>query len=199
MSGLAGHLGYQIFSVASALREPASLMETDHEDYSAYTSRELSEMRGAGDPDHELPDGLPQEARELYRRLLGQMMTDWPPEIREPLIDRHVSPGWIMDGYKVLPHRSRFLDEMRHAGPLPDVSLILLTAMDIDDFKKAVLIGETERQPRQEISDKRRLYTDLAASVPHGENRLVEEAGHASIHWRRPDAVLQAVKDLLGR
>ena len=66
------------------------------------------------------------------------MMTDWPREIREPLIERHVSPEWIMDGYKLVHYRDRFLDELRQAGPLPDVPLILLTAMDIDDFKKAV-------------------------------------------------------------
>jgi pimeloyl-ACP methyl ester carboxylesterase len=175
------------------------LMETDHEDYAAYMPRELNDMRGAWDPDQELPDELPEEAVQLYRGLLAQMMADWPEEIREPLVERHVSREWIMDGYKLVPYRDRFLDEMRRAGPLPDVPLILLTAMDVDDFKKAVLIGESEALLREEIEGKRRLYADLAASVPRGENRLVHGAGHASIHWRRPDAVLEAIQDLLGK
>lgn len=201
---LVGHSLGGLYARLYAVRHPGEvaglvLMETDHEDYSSYMPRELREMRGAWDPARELPAEMPEEIVRLYRHLLGQMMADWPEEIREPLIDRHVSPEWIMDGYKVLPHRDRFLDEMRHAGPLPDVPLILLTAMDIDDFKKAVLIGESQEQLRQEIDGKRRLYTDLAASAPRGENRLIEGAGHASIHWRRPDAVLQAIKDLLGR
>jgi pimeloyl-ACP methyl ester carboxylesterase len=201
---LVGHSLGGLFARHYATRFPDEaaglvLMETDHEDYDAYMPQELQEMRGAWDPDQELPDELPQEAVQLYRGLFAQMMRDWPEEIREPLIELHVSPEWIMDGYRLVPYRDRFLDELRQAGPLPDVPLILLTAMDIDDFKKAVLIGESEALLREEIEGKRRLYTDLAASVPRGENRLVHGAGHASIHWRRPDAVLQAIRDLLGR
>ncbi|MFI0463095.1 alpha/beta fold hydrolase [Saccharopolyspora sp. 5N102] len=174
------------------------LMDPDHEDYDDYMPRQLTEMRDAWDPDQELPDELPEEAVRLYRGLFAQIMADWPERIRESLIECHVSPEWIMDGYKLVPYRDRFLDEMRHAGPLPDVPLIVLTAMDIDDFKKAVLIGESESLLREEIDGKRRLHDALAASVPRGENRLVDGAGHASIHWRRPDAVLRAVQDLLG-
>lgn len=201
---LVGHSLGGLFARHYATRFPDEvaglvLMETDHEDYNAYMPQELNEMRDDWDPDQELPDELPEEAVQLYRGLLAQMMADWPKEICEPLIDNHVSPGWIKDGYNVVPHRDRFLDEMRQAGPLPDVPLILLTAMDIDDFKKAVLIGENEQLLREEIDGKRRLYDALAASVPHGENRLVHGAGHASIPWRRPDAVLQAIQDLLSR
>jgi pimeloyl-ACP methyl ester carboxylesterase len=201
---LVGHSLGGLFARHYAIRFPDEvaglvLMETDHEDYDAYMPRELTEMRGAWDPDQELPDELPEEAVQLYRGLFAQMMTDWPREIREPLIERHVSPEWIMDGYRLVPYRDRFLGELRQAGPLPDVPLILLTAMDVDNFKKAVSIGESEALLREEIEGKRRLYTDLAASVPRGENRLVHGAGHASIHWRRPDAVLHAIRDLVGR
>jgi pimeloyl-ACP methyl ester carboxylesterase len=175
------------------------LMEPEHEDYDAYMPAQLTEMRSAFDPDQALPDELPDEAIQFYRHLLGRMMADWPEEIREPLIERHVSPEWIRDGYQLVKYRDQFLDEMRHAGPLPDVPLIVLTAMDIDDFRKAVSIGESESLLREEIDGKARLYTALAESVPRGENRLVHGAGHASIHWCRPDAVLQAIRDLLAR
>lgn len=201
---LVGHSLGGLYARLYATRFPSEvaglvLMDTDHEDYRSYMPQRLQEMRAGWDPDKELPDEMPDEAVQLYRRLLAQMMGDWPEQIREPLIERHVSPGWIMDGYKVLPYRDRFLEEMRRAGPLPDVPLIVLTAMDIDDFKKAVLIGESEALLREEIDGKRRLHDALAASVSHGQNRLVDGAGHASIHWRRPDSVLQAIRDLLGR
>jgi hypothetical protein len=39
----------------------------------------------------------------------------------------------------------------------------------------------------------------LAQSVPRGEIRLIEDAGHVTVHFRRPDAVLQAIEDLFGR
>jgi hypothetical protein len=89
-------------------------------------------------------------------------------------------------------------DEVRHAGPMPDVPLIVLCSMGIDSFKRAVLMGESDSLLREEIEGKRRLYTALAESVPRGEIRLVD-AGHVTMHLRRPDAVLQAIQDLLGR
>jgi pimeloyl-ACP methyl ester carboxylesterase len=200
---LVGHSLGGLFARHYATRFPDEvaglvLMETDHEDYDSYLPRELTEMRGTWDPGQELPDELPEEAVQLYRGLFSQMMADWPQEIREPLVESHVSAEWIMDGYALVPYRDRFLDELRQAGPLPDAPLILLTAMDVDDFKKAVLIGESDELLRAEIAGKQRLYTDLAASVPRGENRLVHGAGHASLHWRRPDAVLRAIRDLIG-
>ena len=77
--------------------------------------------------------------------------------------------------------------------------LIVLTAMGIDDFKKAVSQGISKSLLREEIAGKRRLYAALAASVPRGENRPIDGAGPLTFHWRRPDDVLQAIQDLLGR
>lgn len=51
---------------------------------------------------------------------------------------------------------------------------------------------------QEEIDGKRRLYTALARSGPHGEIRLID-AGHATMHYRHPGAILQAIQDLLGR
>jgi len=59
--------------------------------------------------------------------------------------------------------------------------------------------GTPESLLREEIDGKRRLYTALAGSVPRGEIRLIDGAGHVTMHLRRPDAVLQAIQDLLGR
>jgi pimeloyl-ACP methyl ester carboxylesterase len=41
------------------------------------------------------------------------------------------------------------------------------------------------------------VHAELAASVPRGEHRVLEDAGHGWLHEERPDAVLQAVTDLL--
>jgi len=79
----------------------------------------------------------------------------------------------------------------------------------------ALCVGNRRNQPSATCSDDRgldsgqrlntghndgklRLYRALAGSVPRGENRVVEGAGHASIHWSHPGAVLQAIQDLLG-
>jgi hypothetical protein len=39
----------------------------------------------------------------------------------------------------------------------------------------------------------------VAEAVPHGEHRVLEDAAHSSVHIDRPDAVLQAIHDLLDR
>jgi len=44
---------------------------------------------------------------------------------------------------------------------------------------------------------KRRLYAALAGSVTHGEQRVLEDARHSTITTDRPDAVVQALRDLL--
>jgi hypothetical protein len=164
--------------------------------------RQLVEMRNAFDPDQALPDPLPDELIQLYRDLLGAgsgcLAGGDPRAAHRTPCKLGLAPGRCSDGVQIVRYRGQFLDELRAAGPLPDVPLIVLTATDIDDFRKAVSTGEDESLMREEIDGTVRLYTALAESVPRGENRLVDGAGHASIHWRRPDAVIQAVRDLLG-
>jgi hypothetical protein len=99
-------------------------------------------------------------------------------------------------GLREASNVDQLYDEVRRAGPLPDVPLIILCSMGTDGFRQAVSIGESESLLREEIEGKRRLYTDMVSSVPRGEIRLVE-AGHVTMPFRCPDAVLQAIQDLL--
>jgi len=39
----------------------------------------------------------------------------------------------------------------------------------------------------------------IANSVPHGEHRVLENAAHATFHIDCPDAVVQAIRDVLDR
>jgi len=175
------------------------LLDPAHEDYNAYMPQQLVDQWEAWDPDQALPDELPDELIQLYRGLFAQEMADWPQEIREPLIERHVSPEWLGVGFQEAKNVDQLYDEVRHVGPMPDVRLIILSSMGIDSFKRAVSQGTPESLLREEIEGKRQLYTALAESVPRGEIRLINDAGHVTIHLCRPDAVLQAIQDLLGR
>jgi len=56
-------------------------------------------------------------------------MTGWPPEISEPLIECHVSPRWLRRGIAEAANLAQLYDEMRQAGPLPDVPMIVLCSM----------------------------------------------------------------------
>jgi pimeloyl-ACP methyl ester carboxylesterase len=200
---LAGHSLGGLYARHYATRFPGEvaallLLDPAHEDYNAYMPRELVEIWNAWDPGQALPDELPGELIQLYRGLFAQEMADWPQQIRELLIERHVSPEWLRVGLQEAKNVDQLYDEVRHAGPMPDVPLIVFCSMGIDGFKEAVSQGTPESLLREEIEGKRRLYTALAGSVPRGEIRLVD-AGHVTMHLRRPGAVLQAIQDLLGR
>ncbi|MCO6004015.1 alpha/beta hydrolase [Actinoallomurus purpureus] len=175
------------------------LVEPEHEDYDSYMPQKLNELYQAWDPDEALPDELPDEVIQFYRDLFAREMADWPEEIREPLIERHVSLDWLRVGGREAANRDQLHDEVRQAGPMPDVPLIVLTATAIDPFKKAVTQGIPTSLLHEEAEAKARLYTALAESVSHGENRVIDDAGHASVVFRHPDAVFQAIQDLLGR
>jgi pimeloyl-ACP methyl ester carboxylesterase len=221
---LAGHSLGGLYARHYAQRFPDEvagllLLDPAHEDYDAYMPQRLNEMRQApvakqlnrlvslaiagavrSAVGRGLLSRLPtvRRYRELYRRLFAQEMADWPREIREVLVERHASLEWLSAGLQEAQNVDQLYDEVRRAAPIPDIPLIVLCSMGVDDFRRAVSVGESESQLSEELEGKRRLYATLAASVTRGENRLVD-AGHLTIHLRHPDAVRQAIKDLLGR
>ncbi len=222
---LAGHSLGGLYARHYAQRFPGEvagllLLDPAHEDWDAYMPQRPNETRKApaavklasrltnlaiaGALRSSLCRGLLlrlpviRRYRELYRRLFRQEMADWPAEIRELLIERHVSLDWLWTGIQESQNVNELYDEVRRAGPTPDVPLIVLCSTGIDDFRRAVSAGQSESQLREEIEGKRRLYDALAASVPRGEVRPVD-AGHLNIHFRHPDAVFHAIRDLLGR
>jgi hypothetical protein len=43
----------------------------------------------------------------------------------------------------------------------------------------------------------RALHASIAGPVSHGEHRLIDGATHQFLHIERPDAVLDAIRDLI--
>jgi len=200
---LVGHSLGGLYARLYATRFPAEvtglvLLDPAHEDLSAYMPPELVQRWQEWDPaqTQTLFDELPAEITEFYRGLFAQEMTGWPPEISEPLIECHVSPRWLRRGIAEAANLAQLYDEMRQAGPLPDVPMIVLCSMAVDAFKRAVSAGQSEELLQAEIDGKWRLCTALAASVPRGEVRAVD-AGHVTMHLRHPGLVVQAIQDLL--
>jgi pimeloyl-ACP methyl ester carboxylesterase len=134
--------------------------------------------------------------RELYRDLFTAELKDWPEDVRGSLTERHTSLEWLLAGLRESQNLNQLYSEVRAAGPMPDVPLIILCSTETDAFRYAVSVGEPEELLREEIEGKQRLYADLAASVTRGEVRLVN-AGHFTMHFRRPDAVVSAMEDML--
>jgi pimeloyl-ACP methyl ester carboxylesterase len=175
------------------------LVETGHEDFRKYMPKELTDLWDAFEPGEALPDELPKEITDFYRGLFEQEMSAWPAEVRDPLVANHVHPRWLGIGMLEGSNIKALNEEMRAAGPVPDVPTVFLTAMDVDPFKRATSMGVSDEALQAEIDGKARLYDELAASFSRGENRRVAGVGHVTLLMRRPDAVVEAVRDVMGR
>jgi hypothetical protein len=68
--------------------------------------------------------------------------------------------------------------------------------MGIDPFRA---LFATDASQRQLNEVKLAINRAIANSVPHGEDRVLDNAAHATFHVDRPDAVVQAIRDLLAR
>ena len=172
-------------------------LDPAHEDYPAHTPKQT--LRGTLQLGYSLVRVLVQ-FKQFYRGQFERMFAQWPDSIRERLVEYHL--GSLRKSLQEWPARSRrnpdneLVNEIRHGGNMPDVPLIVLTAMGLDPFMAAF----TSESFLREINDgKRVMYTALAESVPRGEIRMLENAGHTTIHTDRPDAVVQAIRDLLDR
>jgi hypothetical protein len=89
---------------------------------------------------------------------------------------------------------SEVLPEIAAGGAGPTQPTIVLTAMGIDPFQAAFMDEAYLRRMNEAKAD---FYSEFAALAPRGENRLVEGAGHSTLHTDRPDAVIEAIHDLI--
>ncbi|GMK40818.1 hypothetical protein PCCS19_38740 [Paenibacillus sp. CCS19] len=131
--------------------------------------------------------------KRIYRPLFEQALSEWPKPIREQLIGCHLRSQWTMiqEGRNL---SSTLYQEMIRDGSVPDVPVIVLTALEIDPMQ-AVTLPDSYLQALNDF--KNHLNTVFAKSVSNGENRAINNAGHSWIHINRLDAVSQAVSDLM--
>jgi pimeloyl-ACP methyl ester carboxylesterase len=200
---LAGHSLGGLYARHYAIRFPDEvagllLLDPAHEDYNAYMPKPLREQWESFDAAEAAAalEDLPDEVVQLYRGLFAQELAGWPVEVREPLIDYHVGPRGIKTGFLEASNADQLYAEVRAAGPLPGIPVLILSSTRVDPFKAVVSQGIPESLLDEEIEAKFRLYTDFANSLPRGEVRRVD-AGHVTIHLRGEQAVLEALEDLL--
>jgi pimeloyl-ACP methyl ester carboxylesterase len=179
--------------------EVAGLLFLDpaHEDYPADVPKQkmLSQLRQAL-----ALLRLFVRVKKFYRGQFERMFAGWPDSVRGPLVEYHLCS--LRKSLQEWPAHLRrnaeggLCAEIRGGGDTPDVPLIVLTAMGIDPFMAAFMPQAFLRQVNE---GKSVMYRAFAESVPRGEHRVVENAGHTTIHTDRPDAVVQAIRDLLDR
>jgi hypothetical protein len=91
---------------------------------------------------------------------------------------------------------SRVADELRSGPDLPEVPVIVLTALGPDATQAALWGAETLRTIN---AAKTALHAGLAASVPRGEQRIIHDVGHGWLHEQRQADVVKAIDAILRR
>ncbi|MYS86732.1 alpha/beta fold hydrolase [Embleya scabrispora] len=200
---LVGHSLGGSYARMFAQRFPAQvagllLLDPSHEDFLARVPEEvrqhteqmrqqLEQLRIEG-----LPDPTPEQLRQVLDQL-APISGGWPESVRRPLVDYHLD-AWRTSLDEAWNLDSEIADELRSGPGLPDVPLIVLTALAEEEAEARMWPAET----RQKCSDaKAALHAELARSVRNGEHRTLADAGHVWLHEQRADAVLRAIDDLL--
>lgn len=129
-----------------------------------------------------------------YRGLFERMYAQWPEAVRLPLVEYHLH-SW-RTGMHETKNVSELYDEVHRGPAIPDVPLIALCTMGNDRFRAVFTPESYIRRVNQCVCE---INRTIAASVPQGEHRVLADAGHATIHVDRPDAVVQAVRELVDK
>lgn len=170
------------------------LLDPGHEDIFRYLPDEAAELNERMKPDlANLPEPTAEQV-EAWRGALAQLYERWPEEVRGPLVDHHVT-AWRTGVLESANLETEVYDELRDGGPLPDVPMVVFTAMGRNPYWAQFASEDLMRRAHEGIST---MHAALAASVPRGEQRTLADAPHQYLHVKHPDEVTGAIRDLLG-
>ncbi|MEV0338804.1 alpha/beta hydrolase [Nocardia sp. NPDC050713] len=133
-----------------------------------------------------------EQLRPVLRAMRAELLADYPEHVRRSLIEAKESDEWIRVGIAERSNLTELATELRAGPNLPDVPVVALSALGADPAQPA----ETQRQMR---AGRRRMDAALVSAVSHGEQRVLSDTAHHRLCFDRPDAVVQAIRDVLAR
>ncbi|WP_410648696.1 alpha/beta fold hydrolase [Amycolatopsis sp. cmx-4-54] len=126
----------------------------------------------------------PAPDRQALRAMHTELRAGYPDDVARPLIEAKVSDAWLRAGAAERTRLVALADELRAGPALPDVPMIALTVAD----------------PSPEIGEaKTKLDAARVSGFSRGEQRTLTGTAHHRLCFDRPDAVVQAVRDVVGR
>ena len=134
----------------------------------------------------------PDIAREWYPTLFAEW-EKLPAQVRDPLIARHMDPDRAIVGLRDMQNARRIQEEVTNGPALPDVPVTVLTGMEIDPMP-----GTSDEDKHAFNQIKLAAHAAFVSSVPQGEHRVLQDAGHL-FYTQRPNMVVDAVFDILDR
>ncbi|MFE9322106.1 alpha/beta fold hydrolase [Nocardia sp. NPDC052278] len=133
-----------------------------------------------------------RKMRPALREIHAELLADYPERIRQPLIDAKVSDDWMRVGIAERATLTDLAAELRAGPSVPDVPVVALTVVGSDPAQQALTSPE--------LNDaKTRMDAALVSGVSHGEQRILSDTLHHRLCFDRPDAVVQAIRDVIDR
>ncbi|MFD9550449.1 alpha/beta fold hydrolase [Nocardia salmonicida] len=133
-----------------------------------------------------------EQMRTALRELRGELLADYPEHVRQPLIDAKSSAEWIRAGFAERSGLTEVATEL-HAGPnLPDVPLVALSVLGADPSQSDEALAEIH-------DSRRRMDAAMVNGVSRGEQRVITDTVHHRLCFDRPDAVVEAIRDVVDR
>ncbi|WP_157573949.1 alpha/beta fold hydrolase [Nocardia jejuensis] len=200
---LVGHSLGGLYARLYAKRFPGDvvgmvLLDPTHEQIVDYLSEEKARLLSNPSTADPLPPDRLDAMRATYRAAFGQALAEWPADLREPLLDQGFSHNGFRQSLREPMNLPRLFDEVRAAGPDPDVPLTVIAAMGTDTIAEELTPPEAHASLAESTHTKNRLYTDLTTALPQAEIRHLHDVGHSTIAWLRPDAIAETIRDMIG-
>ncbi|MET7715304.1 alpha/beta hydrolase [Streptomyces sp. NPDC005407] len=137
-----------------------------------------------------------EQMRPALRQMYAELLADYPEHMRQALVDAKVSDEWTHVGIAERTKLAELATELRAGPNIPDVPVVALTVVGTDPGQQAL----TSERTLQEMHDGRtRLDAALVSAVSHGEQRIISDTSHHRLCFDRPDAVVQAIRDVVDR
>ncbi|MBB5960636.1 pimeloyl-ACP methyl ester carboxylesterase [Saccharothrix tamanrassetensis] len=137
-----------------------------------------------------------ERMRLALREMRGELLVDYPEHVRQPLIDAHDRDEWIHVGIAERGTLAELATELLAGPDIPDVPVVALTVLGVDPAQQSL----TSERTLQEVHEgRRRLDAALVSAVSHGEQRILRDTLHHRLCFDRPDAVVQAIRDVVNR
>ncbi|MEV8613773.1 alpha/beta hydrolase [Amycolatopsis sp. NPDC051373] len=195
---LAGHSLGALYARRYAQRFPAEVaglvfLDPGHEDILEFLPKEAAELNESLKPD---PAALPEPTSaqlEASRDALLGLYANWPDGVREALVDKHLT-DWRTAVLETRNFETEVYDQVRAGGALPDVPLVVLSALGANPHWAQFASPELMEQMLAGI---KALHASIASSVPRGEHRTLDGAAHQTMHLENEDAVVEAIRSVL--
>ncbi|MFI6957225.1 alpha/beta fold hydrolase [Nocardia sp. NPDC050408] len=159
-------------------------LHRDWDDFMPPTASLAAAEQMAADPEQL------RQMRPALRALRAELLADYPEHIRQPLIDAKASDEWMRIGIAERAGLTDLATELRTGPNIPDVPVVALTVVGNDPAQQALT--------SQEMNDaKTRMDAALVRAVSHGEQRILSDTLHHRLCFDRPDAVVQAIRDIV--